>query len=135
MVLFSASGQGMEIRMEVLRIGQDLAILLSGGDVPHIGTVTSWSADEQKLTSLQFPSHSGRYHKDHILAETLVEIIKSDVTGNIVITSGVHVNGIRPEQIRESFRLTEQLGIEMKEWLYSNPVTFQEPIYKKSSSQ
>lgn len=131
MVSFRVSGKGVEITADMTYIGKDLIVVLSGGDVPHVGTVTTWSTDEKKQTNIQFPSHSGRYHKDHILAEIVIEKIKSEVVGNVVITSGVHVDGICPEQIQESLSLTEQLGLEIKEWLKSNPVAYREPIYKK----
>ncbi|WP_449449469.1 prenylated flavin chaperone LpdD [Streptococcus suis] len=131
MVSFKATGQSVEVYADVTNVGKDFIVILSGGDVPHVGTVTTWSIDEKKLTTIKFPSHSGRYHKDHILAEIVIEKIKSEVVGNVVITSGVHIDGIRPEQIQESLSLTEQLGLEIKEWLKSNPVAYREPIYKK----
>lgn len=79
MVSFRVSGKGVEITADMTFIGKDLIVVMSGGDVPHVGTVTTWSIDEKKLTTIQFPSHSGRYHKDHILAEIVIEKIKSDV--------------------------------------------------------
>ncbi|HEL2051561.1 TPA: amino acid decarboxylase [Streptococcus suis] len=131
MVSFRVSGKGVEITADMTFIGKDLIVVMSGGDVPHVGTVTTWSIDEKKSTTIQFPSHSGRYHKDHILAELVIEKIKSDVVGNVVITSGVHIDGIRPEQIQESLSLAVQLGQKIKAWVNSNSITYREPIYKK----
>ena len=59
---------GFTIQAAVKVIGKDLLITLTGGDTPHIGTVTTFSRDTE-IQTVRFPSHDGRFHKDDVLAE------------------------------------------------------------------
>lgn len=69
---------GFTIQAAVKVIGKDLLITLTGGDTPHIGTVTTFSRDTEMQT-VRFPSHDGRFHKDDVLAEKIAVIIKTAV--------------------------------------------------------
>ncbi|MGM0213742.1 amino acid decarboxylase [Enterococcus sp. AZ109] len=114
---------------EAKLIGADLLITLVGGDTHHIGTVTTWS--NKQIETIRFESHSGRFHKDDVLAEKILDIISPCLSGNCVITSGVHVNGINKEQIDASFEMAADLGQQLAEWLKETPFTFEAPVYKK----
>nr|WP_207702027.1 amino acid decarboxylase [Enterococcus sp. 665A]MBO1339630.1 amino acid decarboxylase [Enterococcus sp. 665A] len=122
---------GFTMSAEAKQIGGDLLITLTGGDTPHIGTVTTFSRN-QKRESLRFESHSGRFHKDDVLAEKLLETLAPFIPGNCVITSGVHVNGITQEQIAASFDMAAQLSQQLADWLKKTPFTSKAPIYKKN---
>lgn len=121
---------GFTMSAQAQQIGADLFITLVGGDTPHIGTVTTWSSKQTKET-IRFESHSGRFHKDDVLAEKILEMIAPYLPGNCVITSGVHVNGITSEQIKSSFEMAADLGQQLADWLKETPFTFEAPIYKK----
>lgn len=113
---------------EIKRIGNDLFIAISGGDSPHIGTVSAFT----KTTcypEICFPSHDGRFHKDAILAEKLVSCFQQKLPGNCVVTSGVHVNHITSAQIAASLKMAEQLGIKIAIWLDEHPFISIKPIY------
>ncbi|MCD8176909.1 MAG: hypothetical protein LUE98_05580 [Tannerellaceae bacterium] len=92
-VIFSTSAEGYSIHAEIKSIGPDLLIMITGGDTPHIGTVTTISGEVEVKTIL-FPSYQGRFHKDHLVAEKIADSIKSYLPGNCVITAGVHVEQI-----------------------------------------
>lgn len=77
-------------------------ITLTGGDTPHIGTVTTFSRDTEMQT-VRFPSHDGRFHKDDVLAENSCDH-QTAVPGSCTITSGIHVDHISNAQINASFR-------------------------------
>ncbi len=130
MTSFSIESQGFLIRTDLHFIGSDIVILLSGGDSPHVGTVTTWSFHDNKMISQQFPSHSGRLHKDHLLAEIIVDGLKDFIACNVVICSGVHVNGISQKQINASKEMAGKLSVQIKEWLEKHPVNREAPIYK-----
>ena len=91
-------------------------ITLTGGDTPHIGTVTTFSRDTEMQT-VRFPSHDGRFHKDDVLAEKIAVIIKTAVPGSCTITSGIHVDHISNAQINASFPMSEELGYKILDWL------------------
>lgn len=125
---FQKTAAGYTIQAIVTVIGKDLLIALTGGDTPHIGTVT-WTSQEGQPDTTRFPSHHGRFHKDDVLSEALLKEITPALVGTCVITAGVHVNGISKEQIEASFTMTEELGKEMRIWLQDYDFSVTDPVY------
>lgn len=113
---FQSSAAGYMIHADVTLIGKDLLISVTGGDAPHIGTITTISRDCVSET-IRFHSHHGRFHKDNILSDIILEHIKTDLLGNCVITAGVHIDYITEEQIKASVWMAEQLAIDILAWL------------------
>ncbi|EPH98204.1 hypothetical protein D920_01763 [Enterococcus faecalis 13-SD-W-01] len=113
---------------ETTIIGNDVLITITGGDTPHIGTITAFSKDGGKKTT-RFPSHHGRFHKDDVLADFLFAEIKEKLPGNCVITAGVHVNHISNAQIQASSAMAKSLGRQIADWF--DTFTFEQaaPIY------
>lgn len=125
---FQATLTGYSIKATVTVIGKDLLIALTGGDTPHIGTVT-WLGTAGTSDSARFPSHHGRFHKDDVLSEALLKQIKPAIPGTCVITAGIHVNGIRNEQIQASFVMVEEIGKTILSWLQTYDFDTEDPIY------
>lgn len=115
-VIFSTSAEGYSIHAEIKSIGPDLLLMVTGGDTPHIGTITTFSKDVGVKTII-FPSYNGRFHKDHVIAEIIAYIIKSSLPGNCVITAGVHVEQITKKQILASIPMAKDLGKQIEMWL------------------
>ncbi len=134
MRLFSVKRADYTMRAEMKIIGADILISVTGGDVPHIGTVTVWSKNE-KIETIQFPSHSGRRHKDDLLAKIILEIISAALPGNCVITAGVHVDHISKVQILAASAMAEDLGNQIFQWLQENTMEADKPIYYKNDEQ
>ncbi|KRL84848.1 hypothetical protein [Ligilactobacillus apodemi] len=128
---FSVTLADYTITLTALQLGRDLFVSITGGDVPHIGTLTSY-AKEGVLSLQQFPSHSGRVHKDNVLAERVLTTIKPYLQGNCVLTAGVHVDGITKEQIQASFTMVDQLAEKLAQWLKTEQIMTPLPQYKKS---
>lgn len=128
---FKVDQAGFQMSAAVESIGQDLLVKLTGGDHPHIGTISTYHKDGA-MEVLRFPSHSGRYHKDDVLAEVLFKEISDQLPGNLVITSGVHIDGITKEQIAASFKMAETLGKELCDELKNHPIKKSEPCYKQN---
>lgn len=128
---FEVVEAGFQMQAVIEIIGQDLLVELTGGDHPHIGTISAYQLN-QPVEVLRFPSHSGRFHKDDVLAERLFERIKEQAPGNVVITSGVHVDGITKEQIESSFEMAEKLGTLICEELILHPIKKSQPTYKQN---
>lgn len=127
--VFEVTKAGYSIQAEVTVIGNDLLIALTGGDTPHIGTITWWNQTDDSDTT-RFPSHHGRYHKDDVLSEVLLKQLKPLLPGTCVITAGVHINGITKEQITASFSMAEELGKRMASWLKDYDFQTKEPVYE-----
>lgn len=128
---FKVDQAGFQMNAAVETIGQDLLVKLTGGDHPHIGTISTYQKDGTGDV-LRFPSHSGRYHKDDVLAEVLFKEIADQLPGNLVITSGVHIDGITQEQIAASFKMAKVLGKEICAVLKDHPIKKSEPSYKQN---
>lgn len=126
-VLFSATAEGFTIRAELKRITSDILIILTGGDVPHIGSVTTLS--NGKIESTVFLCHNGKPHKDHLLAEKIMATIQPFIPENCIITSGVHVDYITKQQIIASLGMAETISQQIITWLQNHPTTKIEPIY------
>lgn len=119
---------GYEITLRAEWIGNDLLLNLFGGDTPHMGTVTTFSV-ETELQVQRFPSHDGRFHKDDVLAEIIIERISSELPGNCVITAGVHVDHISKVQIEASFSMVKELTEELLRWI-SDHTLAKAPLYQ-----
>lgn len=124
---FSVTQAGYQIKLTAEFIGNDLLLVITGGDTPHLGTVSIFNAEVQDV--LQFPSHDGRFHKDDLLAEKLIENLTEQPIGNIVVTSGVHVNQITKEQIIASFQMIEKLADQLSGWFKNNQPNLPEAEY------
>ena len=118
---FAVKQAGFEMVAELHRASQDITILLTGGDVPHYGVTTVVSAN-QVLQSYRFASRPGHHHEEYVLTEHLGKIIQPALQGNGIIIAGVHVNDITSEQMKATFKMTDELGQQIKKWLLAHPV-------------
>lgn len=113
---------------EIKIIDKDLFISITGGDNPHIGTVTTLTKDTDMAT-IRYPSHDGRLHKDDVLATRIGKIIQADLPGSCTITAGVHVNHISKKQIMVSGMMAKNLGEQIKHWLQTTDFDAPAPVY------
>lgn len=135
MATFEVTDYGYSIQAQVDYIGADLFIQLTGGSHPHIGTVTTYCKENADKQVVRFPSHSGRFHKDDVLADVLLEEIAELLPQNCVITSGVHVDGISKEQIAGAFEMTKELASKIGTWLKIEKLPISHPKYQKNTKQ
>lgn len=91
------------INLKAFMIGEDLCVIISGGDSPHIGAVTlslprpglSDSTTNSSSTSiLTLPGH-----KDDEAARQVSHILASRLNKNVVVTCGIHVDDITVKEI------------------------------------
>jgi len=129
---FSITQENYTISAKVEIVGKDLFIEVTGGDNPHIGTVTTLTKDTEMQT-VRFPSHDGRFHKDDVLATRIGKIIQADLPGSCTITTGVHVNHISKKQIFASDEMAKNLGLQIRTWLRQTSFARPEPVYYSDS--
>lgn len=125
---FSTTQENYTMTAAVEVIGKDIFIKITGGDTPHIGTVTTLTKNSE-LQTIRFPSHDGRLHKDDVLAIRIGKIIQENLPGSCTITAGVHVNHITKKQIMVSGQMAQNLGEKIKDWLEVTDFDTPEPIY------
>lgn len=96
---------GITIEIQETRIGDDIVLILAGGDKPHIGCVVqavprpSLTNDGSISVTSSVLNLTG--HKDEFLCGKLAEK-RCRETGRIVVcTGGVHIENITKEQIHK----------------------------------
>ncbi|CAJ1193492.1 hypothetical protein LCR01_00860 [Companilactobacillus crustorum] len=124
---FSVTQENYTMSAKIEAIGKDLFIEVTGGDTPHIGTVTTLTKNTE-IQTIRYPSHDGRFHKDDVLAVRIGKIIQADLPGSCTITAGVHVNHISKKQITVSGQIAQNLGEQIKAWLKQTNFDVPEPV-------
>jgi hypothetical protein len=108
----SLSRGRVTLRLTVNRLGADLAVTLSGGDRPHIGAVAVSQprpADTKATTSVI----AILGHREDELARAMAARLAVVTQGIVCVTCGIHVDRIRPDEIEEVHRMSEELVDEL----------------------
>lgn len=92
------------LSVESKKIGDDLVVMIYGGDIPHVGGaaiayITKSHYRDTLTTSVNIMSFPG--HKDYILAQSTAEKLASVLKKSVVVIAGVHINNATHEQIDE----------------------------------
>ncbi|KRM59508.1 hypothetical protein FD44_GL001444 [Secundilactobacillus malefermentans DSM 5705 = KCTC 3548] len=124
----SVNQENYEISAKVTVIGQDLLIVITGGDHPHIGDVTTLTRNDEPQT-VRFPSHDGRFHKDDFVSNRIAKAIQANLPGSCTITAGIHVDGITKAQIAAAGSMADQLGNQLNDWLKTQSFGQNTPKY------
>ena len=88
---------------EVNSIGDDLVVMISGGEKPHVGAVaigiprSSLANPENVSATASVFAMVG--HKEDDLARIMARKLAASLQRNVVVTVGIHVDQILPEGI------------------------------------
>lgn len=98
-------GEGTyRVSVRVEPIGEDLVVMLWGGDKPHVGAVAIGiprpSLENPEITSSSTSVYALLGHKEDALAKMMADKIASVLERNVVVTAGIHVDKISPEGIK-----------------------------------
>ena len=111
--VISLSAGRITVEATVVRAGDDLCIVLTGGDRPHIGTVTLSvprpSLADSARTSATTSILNCTGHKDGEAAQYLGQRLAATLGATVVVTGGIHVNDIRPDEIKTVLHLVDRL--------------------------
>ena len=109
----SLSAGRIILQATVVRAGADLCIVLTGGDRPHIGTVTLSvprpSLADSARTSATTSILNCTGHKDGEAAQYLGQRLAATLGATVVVTGGIHVDDIRPDEIKTVLHLVDRL--------------------------
>ena len=109
----SLSAGRITVEASVVRAGGDLCIVLTGGDRPHIGTVTLSvprpSLADATRTSATTSVLNLTGHKDGEAAQYLGQRLAATLGATVVVTGGIHVDDIRPDEIKTVLHLVDRL--------------------------
>lgn len=93
----------ISIQCDVIPMGEDLTVLLYGGDLPHIGS-TVLSIPRASLTGDGLSTTSSVLnclgHKDDVLARIFAEKIAVRYNHTTVCICGIHVDGLSSDGIK-----------------------------------
>jgi hypothetical protein len=103
----------VKINMKAILIGEDLCVIISGGDRPHVGCVTlsvprPSLADESIISSTTSVLNLVG-HKDDEAARYVSHTLSSKLNKNVVVTCGIHVDNITVEEINITIKLLTEL--------------------------
>ena len=96
---------GITIEIQETRIGDDIVLILAGGDKPYIGCVVqavprpSLTNDGSISVTSSVLNLTG--HKDEFLCRKLAEKRCREMGRIVVCTGGVHIENITKEQIHK----------------------------------
>lgn len=93
----------IQLSFEVISLGNDLCILLTGGQVPHLGAI----AVAQVRPSLKDSSLLGAStsiitlvgHKEDAIAKYLADTLAIKLNKNVVACCGIHVENITTAEL------------------------------------
>ena len=103
----------IKINMKAILIGEDLCVIISGGDCPHIGCVTL-SVPRPSLLDESIISSTTSVlnlvgHKDDEAARYVSHELSSKLNKNVVVTCGIHIHNITAEEIKITINLLMEL--------------------------
>lgn len=103
----------IHIEAKVISIGEDLCVIISGGDKPHIGCVTASlsrpSLLDPNVISATTSVINFTGHKDDEVARYVSHKLSSTLNRNVVATGGIHIHNITEEEIKKIKVLTKEL--------------------------
>ncbi|MFL0168459.1 hypothetical protein [Candidatus Clostridium helianthi] len=97
----------IEVKLTAHFMGDDLCIVLTGGDTPHLGAITASSQILEPQT-ITFENH-----KENFITKMSAEILRKNFSGNFVICCGIHLDDIKKSEITEVMDLCRQMIIEL----------------------
>ena len=112
---------GYELTVSAGVVGNDILLLLQGGDMPHLGCVVqaipreSLSGDGSMSATSSVLNLVG--HKDEYLCRKLAEIVAAGKQSVVICTGGFHVHDIKQSIIGQLMDAVEEIAEEIVEEL------------------
>ena len=98
-------GRPLTLRAEP--VGEDLLLLVTGGDSPHIGSLTA-AAPGIGPESFVFPGH-----RDEAVGELFAARLAPLFPGRVAVVCGIHYDGITREGIEAVLSAGERLALRL----------------------
>jgi hypothetical protein len=121
MISLEAQRGRISLQLVATRMGRDLCVALSGGDRAHIGAVAlsqarpSLQGDGSVSATTSVLALTG--HKEDELARALAARLAVAIEATVCVSCGIHVDGIRGEEVQAVVALAEELTLELMDRL------------------
>jgi gallate decarboxylase subunit D len=103
----------IKINLKAHLIGDDLVVILSGGDKPHVGCVTLSvprpSLANEHMISATTSTFNLIGHKDDEVARYVSHELAARLNKNVVLTCGIHIEQISVDEITAVLDLTKEI--------------------------
>jgi gallate decarboxylase subunit D len=103
-----------QVNAEALLIGEDLVVSIWGGTRPHVGAVALAiprpSLKNQRTTSATSSVFTRLGHKEDDIVKRFSEQVSAGVNRVVVVTAGIHWDGIGPEGVEIVRSLCDEIS-------------------------
>ncbi|HCJ57872.1 hypothetical protein SDC9_94825 [bioreactor metagenome] len=113
MKVLSLEKERIKITMQLIGVGEDMCVIITGGDKPHIGCVTL-STPRQSLADKNIISATTSVlnligHKDDEVARYVSHKLSSALNKNVAASCGIHIDNAEKREIELIMKITEEL--------------------------
>lgn len=113
-VVVRDDSSGLELTAGVRRAGRDVVIVIAGGETPHVGCVVLAQPVQSRSRPGERSSSSSVLtippHKEEPIARRVAEAVCRASGGVVVVTAGVHDDGLDRSGIETYLRLGDELA-------------------------
>ena len=107
----------LQIQARVLWAGEDLLVLITGGDQPHLGAVAA-ATPRPSLADPQINSATSSVltylgHKEDAPAREVAESLASALNTKVIAAAGMHWENITPDELAEVAALLDELKLKL----------------------
>jgi hypothetical protein len=98
-----------KVSLQAITSGDDLTVIIGGGEKPHIGSVVI--ASPNTTNNVKYTIWTEEGHKDNIVAEEVAtELIKKfDFNKNVVVIAGLHIDNATKDDINRLVKNSNDL--------------------------
>jgi hypothetical protein len=91
------------IEFTSVAMGNDLCVVIAGGELPHLGAVAVAQArpslQDKTKTSATTSVITLLGHKEDVVASRVAHTLAARLNKNVVVCCGIHVDDIRPDEM------------------------------------
>lgn len=101
-------------------MGHDLCVRISGGDQPHIGSISIAEPRESLDGSGRGAATVSTYnyvgHKDYFVSNCVAEALASELRRRVVVVCGIHYDHPTRVQLENVMALAKQIIADIQRW-------------------
>lgn len=100
------------ISIQITGFGDDLSILIQGGDTPHIGAVSlgvPYTKSHSKKTYVSASNISLPGHQDAVITDLIAKKTATALNKTVAVIGGIHYESISIEEIEALIRHVDTL--------------------------
>lgn len=87
---------GWPLTAELIWAGQDLQVIVTGGERPHIGSVTIAAQAE---TGVALQTWRGPNHRDDVIGDDFAQTLAERTGGTVCVSCGIHYDNLQKAEI------------------------------------